>query len=43
MVMIYGSVRFIEIILVVFDQKTTKLVQNLCPLYRECLLYGILS
>ena len=26
--------------LIDFDQKTTTLGQNLCPLYRECPLYG---
>ena len=27
--------------LVGFDLKDTKLGQNLCPLYRDCLLYGV--
>ena len=30
-----------RLFLVEFDQKTAKLGQNLCPLYRECPLYGV--
>ena len=30
-----------RLLLLEFDQKTAKLGQNLCPLYRECPLYGV--
>ena len=46
---LYGSVRFKEItfvryavlVLTEFDLKNTKMGQNLCPLYKECPLYGV--
>ena len=30
-----------RLLLTEFDQKTSNLGRNLCPLYRECLLYGV--